>query len=75
LPFSTKLLYSIQCFPNWVLCQQLPTAARAAAAFTSLSSLVAVIIPSPENTNFSKVSVLDSRGCTSRNPRNYFTSL
>lgn len=44
----TKLLHSIQCFPNWVLCQQLSAAARAAAASTSLS-LVAVILSSPEN--------------------------
>lgn len=49
LCLSTKLLHSIQGFPNWVLCQQLSAAARAAAASTSLSSLVAVILSSPEN--------------------------
>lgn len=49
LCLSTKLLHSIQRFPNWVLCQQLSAAARAAAASTSLSSLVAVILSSPEN--------------------------
>lgn len=31
LPFSPKWLHSIQCSPDWVLCQQLPAAARAAA--------------------------------------------
>lgn len=48
-PFSTKLLHSIQCSPNWVLCQQLSAAAGAAADSTSLSSPEAVILSSPEN--------------------------
>ena len=49
LPFSTKLPHSIQCSPNWVLCQQLSAAAGAAADSTSLSSPEAVILSSPEN--------------------------
>lgn len=49
LPFSTKLPHSIQCSPNWVLCQQLSAAAGAAADSTSLSSPEAVILSSAEN--------------------------